>query len=68
MSKKYKLDATDATKIFKVVMYAGASGVLVSLIGILPQIDVPMKWIWLLPIVNISLVAIKKVFSTQIDE
>ena len=63
MSKKYTLDKNGLKQIVKVIGYAGSSAIIVSLIGILPDIDVPSNWIWAVPVINILLVAIKKFFT-----
>ena len=63
MSKRYSLNFFDGNKIFKVVIYSALSAGLVSLINIIPDVDVPDRYIWIVPIVNILLVSLKKFFT-----
>ena len=65
MSVQYKLDAEDGGKILKVVIYSGIAAGIASLIAIIPEVEVPIAWMWLVPIVNTALVAVKKFFENR---
>lgn len=60
MSKKYTLTTTDGSNILKVLIYSGLSAIVVCAIGLLPDVDVPVKYAFLIPLVNVVLVAVKK--------
>ena len=68
MSKRYTLNKADLYSIVKVMFYAGGSGAVVALVGLLPDIDIPAMFIWAVPMVNIGLVAIKKLFANKLEE
>ena len=62
-SKKFSLNEEEISKVLKVALYAGGSAFIASLITLLPQINISAQWIWVVPIVNVVLVAIKKFFD-----
>lgn len=62
-SAKLKLNSTDLPGIIKTITYAGSSAIIVSIIALLPQVDVPEKWIWLVPLINTFLVVANKFFK-----
>jgi len=63
-SKKFNLNSGEDWKgISKVFIYSGGSALVLTAINILPQIEIPAGYLWLVPIVNILLVMAKKFFS-----
>lgn len=63
-SKKFKLNSEDDLRaILKALIYSGGSALVLTAISILPQIDIPASYMWLVPIVNTLLVMAKKFFS-----
>lgn len=68
LSKKYTLNQIDLGKIGKVVLYAGGSAMILTLIDILPQIDIPLVWAWAVPLVNTILVILKKFLAGEMVE
>ena len=63
MAKRWTLGTTDLSNLLKVVIYSGLAAMVVSLLDLLPNVDVPLKYAWLVPLVNVVLVAVKKYFE-----
>ncbi len=61
-SKKYKLNAEDGLKILRVLGYLLASTAVAFLITLLPQLELG-SMSWLMPIINILLVALQKLLK-----
>lgn len=60
MSPKYQLNKEDLTDILKVVLYSGASAMVGTLLVVLDQLDVPAQYLFVVSIINIALVSLKK--------
>lgn len=50
----------DAEPILKAFVYSTASTALGTAILLLPMFDVPVKWLWIIPMINMVLVTAKK--------
>lgn len=59
-SKKFELSKKDLSKAGQVVLWSGASAIIGALITLLPQINFPVQWLFLVPLVNTLLVTLKK--------
>jgi hypothetical protein len=65
MSELYSFNQEDLLKILKVAGYLAASTLITFLLSLIPQLNVPANWAWMLPIVNILLVAAKNFFTNS---
>ena len=63
MSPKYALNKEDLLGILKALGYSAASAIIASLILIIPNLEIPSEYVWVIPIVNVLLVTAKKYFS-----
>ncbi len=59
-SKKYQLSKEDLSKMGQVILWSSGSAIVGALITLLPQINFPVQWLFLVPVVNTLLVALKK--------
>lgn len=50
----------DAEPILKAFVYSVVSSGIALLIALIPTVDVPVEWVWIVPVVNTALVAAKK--------
>jgi len=64
-NKKRSLNSENLKKIGKVILWSGISGAIVSAITILPDIDLPAKYVWAVPIINTILYTLKELFSGE---
>lgn len=60
MSKRFQLNKEDLWKIAQVVLWSGLSAGIVSLIGLLEALEVPVQYTFLVPLVNTVLYAALK--------
>ena len=65
-SKRFTLNEADTQSIFKVLLWSLGSALVVALIGIVQALDVPQEWLFLVPIVNTALFALKEWFQGQV--
>ncbi len=63
MSQKYSLNKTDGIKILKVLGWSAGSAIVSALITIIANIDLPVQYVWIIPIVNTILVTAQKFFT-----
>ena len=68
MAIRYKLDATDGTNLLKVFGYSTGAAILAIIISLIAKIDIPAQYMFIVPIVNILLVAVKDFFENRIVE
>jgi len=59
-SQKYQISKEDLLKMGQVLLWSGLSAVAGALLTLLPQIDIPAGYLFLVPIINTVLVAVKK--------
>jgi hypothetical protein len=59
MSPKYQLNKEDGVRILKVLGWTVASSIIAVAITIINDIEVPMQYAFLLPLVNMGLVALQ---------
>ena len=64
-AEKYQLNKKGLIGIGKALLYSAGSAVIVSLITILPQVDFPATWLFLIPVINVVLVSAKKFFEDE---
>ena len=62
---KYQLNKDGAIKILMVIGWSCLSAFIASLIAVVPDINVPLEWIWLVPVINSTLVALKKFIDSK---
>ena len=59
MAKQFRLDKKDITNRGKVILYSGAAAIVTGIIASLTEFDIPSQYLFLMPIVNTLLVALK---------
>lgn len=59
MAKRYALDKKDLGDLVKVAIYSGLSASLLVIISALTTIDVPAQYAFAIPLINVTLVALK---------
>jgi len=59
-STRYELSEEDLKKAGQVLLWSGASAILGTIIVLVGQFNVPIQWLFLVPIINSVLVAVKK--------
>lgn len=59
-SKMFQLNKEDGLKILKTLGFSIGSCVVLFLINLLPQVDLPVGFLFLVPVANTLLVALKK--------
>lgn len=64
-SKKYRLNAADGTKIMSALFWSLASTAIGFFIVILPSIDVPAQYIFVIPMINGLLYTLKRFVDGQ---
>lgn len=64
-SPKYRLNTEDGVILLKVMAWSLASTVITVLIAFSGQVEVPMEYAFLLPVINTILVGIKKFIDGQ---
>lgn len=66
MSQRFHLNSrADWSAILKAIAYAGGAAAVVSAIRLLPQIEFPVQYVWLGPLINVFLVMAKKFFENK---
>lgn len=65
MAKRFKLDKSDGGNLLKVLIYTVLTSIVVGLIAFWTNFDLPVQLLWLSPLVNTLLVAIKKYFEDK---
>lgn len=65
MSKRYTLNGTDAKGLLKVILYTVATAVVVGLIDFFSAFEFPIELLWIAPVVNTLLVALKNFFESK---
>jgi hypothetical protein len=66
MSKRFTVDKKDGLNILKVLIWTVVSAVVVALINLIGKLNVPVEYLWLMPLVNVILVAVKKFCDEKI--
>lgn len=64
-SKQFSLNMQDLKKIGLVLLWSGASAIVAALITLIPNIDIPTQYLFLVPVINTILVSIKKFIDGQ---
>ena len=62
-SIRWQFSKADLISIGKVALYSAVSALVGTLIIIIPQVNVPAGWLWMVPVINIVLVAAKQFFD-----
>ena len=65
MSEKYSLNKADLIHILKVMGFVVASAVVSYLIKLIPDLNVPNEYLFLIPIVNMVLVTLERFCKSQ---
>lgn len=65
ISPRWKLNKVDAEKIIVVALYSLGSTLCVTLVALIPTVEVPVEWMWLIPVVNTLAVTLKKWFEDR---
>jgi len=63
-SPKFELNKKDLTHILKVAAYAGVSAALGFVIASIDQINIPMQYAFIVPMVNVVLVSLQRYLSS----
>lgn len=64
-SARWSLNKADAEKILKALLWSLGSTVCASAILLLQGVEVPLEWAWLIPVVNMALVSVKKLLDDK---
>lgn len=64
-SKRYRLNKQDLVKILQVILWSGVSAMLATAISLVQEIDIPMTYMVLVPVVNTTLYAAKKLVDQK---
>ena len=59
-SKRFTLNKEDGANILKVLAWTVASALVAALISLLNVVEFPVEWVWVVPVINTVLVALKK--------
>ena len=62
-SVRWQFSKADLIYIGKIAAYSAISALVGTLIIIIPQVNVPAGWLWIVPVINIVLVAAKQFFD-----
>jgi uncharacterized protein involved in cysteine biosynthesis len=65
MSKKYQLKKEDGSKILKALAFSLASSIIAFLIALIPSLDIPAEYVFLVPVVNGALYTAKRFFDGE---
>jgi len=64
-SKRFRLNREETQSIFQVLLWSLGSALVVALIGIVQALDVPQEWLFLVPVANTVLYALREWFQGQ---
>jgi len=64
-SKRFRLNREETQSIFQVLLWSLGSALVVALIGIVQALDVPQEWLFLVPVANTVLYALREWFQEQ---
>ena len=64
-SKRFTLNEEETRGIFKVLLWSLGSALVVALIGVIQTADVPQEWLFLVPVANTVLYALREWFQGQ---
>lgn len=67
-SPKYQLNQEDGVKLLKVMSWSLASTILTVLIAFSADVEVPMEYAFMLPVINTILVMVQKFVQGQVVE
>lgn len=65
MSKKYQLNQEDGAKIVKALTFSLASSLIAFLIALIPSLDIPAEYVFLVPLINGALYTAKRFFDGE---
>lgn len=65
MSKKYQLNQEDGAKIIKALIFSLASSLIAFLIALIPSLDIPAEYVFLVPLINGALYTAKRFFDGE---
>jgi len=63
--KRFRLNREETQSIFQVLLWSLGSALVVALIGIVQALDVPQEWLFLVPVANTALYALREWFQGQ---
>ena len=67
MSKSFSFNRDNAKKVYKVFLWTMASALVTLGISLLGVIEMPVEYVWIVPIVNTALYTIKQLVEDQRD-
>jgi hypothetical protein len=67
MSKSFSFNRDNAEKVYKVFLWTMASALVTLGISLLGVIEMPVEYVWIVPIVNTALYTIKQLVEDQRD-
>jgi len=59
-SEKYQLDKDGISNIGKVIFWSCAATFIATIITLLPQVPISAGWLWIVPLANTALIAVKE--------
>lgn len=68
MSPKYKLDKNDVTEMLKVMAWSLGSTIVTVLIAFTENVEVPIEYAFLLPVINTILYSVRLFFAGKVVE
>jgi len=65
MTKSFSFDRENAKKVYKVFLWTMASAIVALGISLLGVVEMPAEYVWVVPVVNTVLYAIKEFIEEQ---
>jgi hypothetical protein len=65
MTKSFSFDRENAKKVYKVFLWTMASAIVALGIHLLGVVEMPAEYVWIVPVVNTVLYAIKEFIENQ---
>lgn len=59
MAKRFNVDSADVKSWIKVLIYTVVTAIIIGVINVLASLELPMQYLWLAPLVNTVIVALK---------
>jgi sulfite exporter TauE/SafE len=64
-SKRLRLGKEDLMNLLKVLCYTAVTAILATLLDMLESINLSENWYWIIPAINVILVALKKLITNE---
>ncbi len=63
MAKRFNVDKKDLGSWLKVLVYTILTAVIIGVVNVLSNLDLPIQYLWLAPLINTVMVALKDFIS-----